>query len=410
MNNLIRLFIRRSSKLLLDADFGRGLGVITPYTHRLRTLRCGAASIQNFTGFCNRPAPLLAALHILPHPDSGYVGPLPTLFNDNLPSLRELEVNDFNPFPNNNFRGLSSFRLCFSPYSADPMFWTKLFAMLLGSPQLKELSLRLNPNRDYFLPIQDIPTPVALRALQKLHIDGFTSTIIRQFLNFVDLASNGIVIQFANVDDEIDWVFPPILPPELSFHAVTCLEVIYLSGRGFAMQGTNHEMGIGVLKRADSAWMHETIFSNFAPAWTNSQHSLKELRIHINREDSYKPPPLSRFSLLETLVVRAPAGRTPISLLLQMLDINRGVPCPLLSTLDLSGGLNMGSLVKVLKARSIAGNRLQSLRLGSTRGRVPGDIKSVRGYVDELEIFDTCAESGRGMKLSEFFPTDLGEL
>jgi hypothetical protein len=52
--------------------------------------------------------------------------------------------------------------------------------------------------------------------------------------------------------------------------------------------------------------------------------------------------------------------------LLQMLDVGEHVPCPHLSTLDLSGSVNIKHLLKVLKARSKAGCRLGRLRLGKT--------------------------------------------
>ena len=87
------------------------------------------------------------------------------------------------------------------------------------------------------------------------------------------------------------------------------------------MQETNGRMGIRVLKLSDSVDMHKTIFSHLAPTRTDLQLPLRELWIRVDYEGSYKLPPLSKFCLLEKLVVRA-AGETPISYLLETLDID----------------------------------------------------------------------------------------
>ena len=60
------------------------------------------------------------------------------------------------------------------------------------------------------------------------------------------------------------------------------------------------------------------------------------------------------------------------------------VPRPLLSTLDLSGSVNMGHLLKALRARSKAG-----CRLGKNHLFVEDALKlGIQDYVDGLEFSD----------------------
>ena len=111
--DMIRLFISRSGELPLDADLRYQLAVVAPYTNHLRTLSCKGRTIDDFSHLCNRSAPFLETLHILPHYSDSANIPLPTLFNRYSPFLRELVVDGYNPLPNNHFRGLSSFYLRF---------------------------------------------------------------------------------------------------------------------------------------------------------------------------------------------------------------------------------------------------------------------------------------------------------
>ena len=409
LGDLARLFIRRSGELPLDADVRSGLTVLLPYVDRLRTLRCLRSSILEFPEFCNSPAQSLETLHILSHPGFGAGGHLPALFNGNYPSLRELDVNEFNPFTN-NFRGLSSFRLQLSSVGGDLIFWAPFFVMLQNSPQLEELFLRLGrAGYDNFPPIPDIPTPVPLRALQRLHIYGSTSTLARGFMNSVDLPSNGIATQFTNIQ-RFDWMSPPTFPLDLSFHAMTSLEIINSPDCGFVIQGATHKTQIRVVETSNSDSAQSKLFSILVPQ-VNLQLSLRELWIHTGRAMEYRLPPFSEFPHLEKLVVRATTGGDSIRRLLEELGITGAhLPCPLLSTLDLSGRLNTEVLGSVLKTRSEGGCRLQRLRLGNTR-ELPGNLAKSRvlDYVDELDLFDVSA-GPRGMELPAGCTTDLGEL
>ncbi|KAF9783010.1 hypothetical protein BJ322DRAFT_188059 [Thelephora terrestris] len=263
--DLTQLFIHRSgeSDLSLDADLKHGLAAVVPYVNRLRALRCAGSSIQDFSELCNRPAPLLEILHILPHTDLASRGALPALFNDDFRSLRELYVNDFNPFPNNHFQGLSSLRLQLSPTGINVTFWNPFFETLRNSRRLEELFLSLGFCSNHFPSVQDIPTLVALRDLQRLHIRGFASNLASQFLNSVDLPPNRIAMQFTNIIPQFDWMRPPTLPLDLSFHAATSLEIIYFYPSGLTVQGTSHNMQIRLFEHADSTSMHTEIFLSF---------------------------------------------------------------------------------------------------------------------------------------------------
>ena len=390
------------------------MAVIAPHVSRLRTLVCTGYTPKDFRGIRSHPAPLLKTLHIFPDNmrdilyQDGYPRRrlLPPLFNDNFPSLRELVVNGYNPFPNNRFSDLSSLHLLLPSVDDRNRFWTPLFALLQGSPRLEELFLSLEAS---FPAIPDsIPASAALHSLQRLHIRSFTSNLARQFLNLVDLPLDGISMQFTNIVQGFDWMFPPTLPLELSFHSVTSLEIVYSPDDGFTIQGTNHGMTIRVSEASGSKAMHTEIFPRLVSRM-DWQFPLRELWIHAGRQVFFTPPPLSKFTLLEKLFVRAPVGG---DWLFQMLDVESGtVPCPLLSWLDLSEmrPLRVEFMVEVLRARSEAGCRLQKLRLENAP-RLVKDVgqSRVRYYVNELEFFDE--NSGPcGMELPADCETGLGE-
>ena len=120
--------------------------------------------------------------------------------------------------------------------------------------------------------------------------------------------------------------------------------------------------------------------------------------------------PLSKFPNLEKLVVRAESGGDLIRRALRELEItDNHVPCPLLSTLDLSGAVDVKLLAEVLGDRSRAGHRLRVLRLGGAHAPGKG-IKWLRvgDCVSRLEVFDVDAEPG-GMELPAVCTTELGE-
>jgi len=413
-DNITRLFISRSGELPMGADLGRRLEVVAPHADRLRTLFCRGCTVDDFSHLSNRPVPLLETFHILPSSSSNHHGPgcspLPTLFNRDSPSLRELVVDGYDPFPNNRFKNLSSFSLWLPDGEAGLTFWTLLFMMLQDSPQLEELFLLFGFIYDHPPFPKDSPTPASLHALQKLHLHGVPSSLTRRFLNSLDLIPNGIAMQFVNIDPEFDWIFPPTLPPELSLRAVTSLEIVYLSAGGFTIQGTNAGMGIRVVEFFDSKTTHAGVFSRLAEQ-RNPPLPLRELWIHIGRKERCKIKllPLSKFPNLEKLVVRATTNGNHIYRLLQKLNVHhRHVPCPLLSTLDLSGLVNMEHLLKVLRARSKAGCRLGKLRLGKTHLLVEDALKlGVRDCVDELEFSGEDAEP-HGMELPAVCTTELG--
>ena len=368
LDDITLLFISRSGELPLDADLGHRLEVVAPYSNRLRTLSCKGCTVDDFSHLTNRPAPLLETLHILPYSDPGSVT-LPTLFGNDSPSLRELVVNGYNPLPNNRFRDLSSFHLQLASRRSGRTFLTPLLAMLRDSPRLEELFLRLGVVSDAPLSAHGIPTRVPLHTLQKLHIRGTPATLTHEFLDSVDFAPNGIAVQFTNIADIApgrNWMPPATLPPGLSLQAATSLEIIYAPDHGLIIQGTNAQARIRVAEASDSNTNHTEAFSGLV-RHINPQFPLRELWIHVERRKKYKLPPLSKFNHLEKLVVRVTTDGNPIRRLLQMLDIGRGIPCPFLSTLVLSGALDVSVLSKILKARSNAGCRLGILRLGRTR-------------------------------------------
>ena len=416
-DHITRLFINRSGDLPLDADVGRRIAVIAPHVSRLRTLVCTGEAPEDFCNIASYPAPLLEALHIFSNDarDIIYLDIfarrliLPPLFNDNFPSLRELVVDGYNPFPNNRFRNLSSLHLSLSSVDDRDRFWVPLFALLRGSPRLEELFLSLGASRNHFPAISDsIPTPATLHSLQRLHIRSFTSNLARQFLSLVDLPLDGIAMQFTNIVQGFDWMFPPTLPLELSFHSMTSLEIIYVPNHGFIIQGTNRETAIRISESSGSKAMCTEIFLH-PVLWMGSQFPLRELWIHVGWQVAYEPPPLSKFTLLEKLVVRAPVGG---DWLFQMLDVDSGtVPCPFLSWLDLSEmpPLGVEFMVEVLRARSKAGCKLRRLRLENAPRLVKDVGQSlVRDYVNELEFFEK-GSGPCGLGLPAVCTTGLGE-
>jgi len=157
--------------------------------------------------------------------------------------------------------------------------------MLRDSPQLEELFLCVGGASRYAPSTQDIPAPVALHALQKMHLCGTSSFMTRRFLNLIDLAPNGVAMQFTNIGPELDWVFPPTLPLELSLHAVTSLEIIYVSCCGIIIQGTNPGMRIRIAEASNSDTTYVEILSHLATP-TTPQLLLRELWIHVERKKS----------------------------------------------------------------------------------------------------------------------------
>jgi len=405
-DGVVQLFIGRSGELPLDADVGYSLAVVVPHTDRLRTLSCKGCTINDSPHVSNHPAPLLETLHILSHSFEYESPPLPTLFNRDSPSLRELAINGYKPWPNNHFRGLSSFHLQLSSEGDALDLLVPLLAMLRDSPRLEELFLWPGSARDSPLSAQGIRTRATLRALQRLHICYTPATLIHQFLGSIDLAPNGIAIQFTNAALEPDLMFPTTLPSEMSLQAATSLEIIYASGEGLIIQGTNPGMRIRVAGSSDFDGNQAEIFSRLVRR-ASPRFPLKELWIHVEREEEYKLPPLPQFSHLEKLIVRSTAGGDPVRQLLRMLDTDGDVPCPLLSTLYLLGLPGTGNLLRILKARSDAGCRLE--RLGLRGVHVPVECATMlRGYVGELELFDDDGEPC-GMELPAVCMEDEGE-
>ena len=410
-DNMTRLFIGRSGRAPLDVDLGYKISpVLAPHADRLRTFSCRKIAINSdeFSQLSSRPAPLLEEFHILPYEfiDSN-CPPLPTLFNHDFPSLRKLVINGYNPFPNNRFRNLSSFHLQLRAGSVGRVFWAPFFTMLRESPQLEELYLRCASANDFPQFTKKMPTPVILHALRKLHLRNIPSSLTGQLLRSVDLIPNGIAMQFTNIVSGLDWLFPPpTLPLKLSFHAATSLEIIY-STRGFVIQGTNQGMRIRV-EALDKDVRYAEIFSRCM----SPQIPVRDLWIHFYRmEDGRgmtKLPPLSEFPHLKKLVVRVTNHGDPINQLVRMLEVDGYVPCPLLSTLDLSGGLSEYCLSKVLRDRSEAGCRLERLRLQKRYVSVESiERLGMRNFVDELEICDVDEEPC-GMELPAVCTTNLG--
>ena len=406
LDGLTRLFIRRSGLLPLDATVDRQLVAITPYIPRLRILSC-TVSTQDLSTLREHPAPLLETLHILSYHHPLLTTPLPALFKGETPSLRKLYVNGFDPFPNNDFRGLSSLRLRLSSGGGDPAFWVQLLAVLRHSPWLEEIFLYLGPDYNNFPSPEGISTPVALRALQRLHIQGLASTLVRRFLKSISLPPSGTAMQFTDTSHS-NWTSLPTLPLDLSSQAVTSLEIIYYHETGLAIQGTNSKTQIRIAETTDSNAMRAEIFPQLTPR--TDQHPLRELWIHVGRRTNFILLPLSKFPQLRKIVVRAAPGGNLICRVLRQLETTDGyVPCPLLSTLDLSGVVDVGLLTEVLKTRLRAGHKLRRLRVGKTRGlrEEIGRVR-VRDFVDRLKIFDVDAEP-RGMQLPVVCTTDLGE-
>jgi hypothetical protein len=120
------------------------------------------------------------------------------------------------------------------------------------------------------------------------------------------------------------------------------------------------------------------------------------------------------FPQLEKLIVRASTVRDPVHRLLQALEstistADTDIACPLLSTLEISGGPDLKVLAGILKGRFEGGCKLRRLRLGNIPGLAEVIERSrVWEYVNELEIFNVDAEP-RGMALPAVCSTDLGE-
>jgi hypothetical protein len=78
-------------------------------------------------------------------------------------------------------------------------------------------------------------------------------------MNFGQYRSPGGQISF-HVDAEFYWM-PLTLPPELSLHAATSLEIIYAPSGTFIIQGHNPGMRIRIAEAPDSETVHAEIFS-----------------------------------------------------------------------------------------------------------------------------------------------------
>ena len=171
---------------------------------------------------------LLPALHLgrLEIGGSGSF-PLPTLFSDAAPCLRELVISRCTPWPSNQFGSLTSL----SRRQMDIDSNIDFLNVLRRSLHLEELSIEreFGSSVESRHPQEPKTRAIPLHSLKRLHICRVLAGATRRLLGALDLLPNGISMQFTNVSMEIGAIFPETITPELSPRAATKLELVYPS-------------------------------------------------------------------------------------------------------------------------------------------------------------------------------------
>ena len=370
---------------------------LIPDRHRLRSVvywYMGEAAGEELASF------LLPALHVerLDIRGNG-VSLLPILFSGHAPCLREVIFSGCTPWPNNQFGSLTSLILLRQEDPDVNIYY--LLEIMRCSPHLEEFLLE----RDFHPTVEPQQPPereipliplIPLHSLKRLQIYRLSARATRRLLGALDLLPNGISMRFSTISLEFGATFPETIAPELSPRAATKLEVIYPSIGGAILHATN-----GV---AHTRWVHRFYpkhyqFFQWIVEKPHEAYPLKELWLHIERDDSYELPPPHAFRDLETLVIKTNPYEQFDSVAFLMLSPDEdGVPFPLLSTLELQNVFGVAKFEEVLKARSDAGFRLRTLRVGWFDG-CEERMAPLAQFVDELEFYHVDGKTSRGLEL-----------
>jgi len=168
-------------------------------------------------------------------------------------------------------------------------------------------------------------------------------------------------MRFSSISLTFGDTFPETIAPELSPRAATKLEVVYPSVGGAILHATN---GVAHTRWAHRFYPGHHQFFHWIAKIPRNACPLKELWLHIDRGDCYEVPPPHILRALETLVIETcPSEIFESAFFLMLLPDRGGVPSPRPSTLELRNVLRVPTFGEVLKARSDAGSRLNTLRI-----------------------------------------------
>lgn len=364
--SVARLYMRRSGVQPLDlfctARFYQlfSVGGLIPDRRRLRSVVYGVvdgAYKDELASFL-LPVTYLERLEI--RADESFS--LPVLFSDAAPHLRELTTSRCTPWPNNRFGSLTPLVLL-SQKNIDANIYS-LLGTLRCSPHLEELIVEreIVPRIESQEPPEQDITPIPLHSLKKLHVCRLSAGTTRRVLRALDLIPNRIFMRLTNVSADLGAILPEVIAPELSPCTMAKLEVVYPSTGGVILHATN---GVAYTRLV---YRHNPTRGEFLRLITEKPHEghfLKELWLHLDRKCDYEIPPPHVFRDLETLVIEADPTDEFNSMVNLILSPNEdGVPSPFLSTLQLRSVFDMEILGEILKARSDAGPRLKTLRIG----------------------------------------------
>jgi len=326
--------------------------------------------------------------------------PLPALSFGTTPlRLRELTVWRCIPCLSHQLGSLTSLNLlCQRDIFANI---NSLLNALRCSPHLEELVFGgdFRSGAELQHPQEHKIVSIPLRSLKRLHVCHLSVETTRRFLGALDLPPNRIFMRFTGVSADLGDIFPETVTPNVSPHAATKVELVYPASRGVIIHVTNGIAYTRLTYRrppADNSFLH----------WTTEKprgdRPLKELWLHLlcfDGERYYRVPSSRALCDLETLIIEANPNEKLGSVLFPMLSpTENGVPSPFLSTLELRGVLEVGTLGEILKARSDAGSRLKTLRIMWSYG-CEARIAPLAQFVDKLDSCRVGDETSRGLEL-----------
>ena len=321
--------------------------------------------------------------------------PLPTLSSNIAPlRLRELAIWGCSPWPNHQFRSLTSLSLLCQEDVGSNFY--RLLDALQCSPHLEDLVLEKDSrsSAEVWWPQERDAPAVPLRSLKRLHVCRLSVKTTRCLLGALVLPPNRIFMRFTGVSPDLDAISPETVASDVSPRAATKIELIYPHVCGVIIHATN---GIAYTRLA---WL-----PHFSPPRITDkrrgEYRLKELWLHINGNKYHKLLPLRALHDLETLVIKEDPQKQINYVLLPMLSPTKnGIPSPLLSTLEVQGAYDVATFGKVLKARSNAGSRLKTLRIGWFDG-CEEMMAPLAQFVDHLDFYCVSDETSRGLELPE---------
>ena len=212
-------------------------------------------------------------------------------------------------------------------------------------------------------------------------------------------------MRFSSISLEFGDTFPEGITPELSPHAATRLEVIYPSVGGAILHATN---GLAHIRWAHRFYPGFYRFFHWVAEKPHEGCPLKELWLHIDREDYCELPPPHALCDLETLVIETdPNEKFNYGFFPMLSPDEDGVPSPLLSTLELRNLFGVAAFGEVLKARSDAGVRLKTLRI-RWFGGCEARMAPLSQFVDKLEFYHVISKASRGLELPKECMTKVG--